>query len=158
YSLERSNTGVFIGISHSDYDSLQQSTDTGLAAIHMYRGTGTISSVAGGRISHFLGVHGPNVALDTACSSGLVALVLAVDQLRAGRCDVALAGGVSLMLSPESTVLLCRMRALSADGRCLTFDASASGYSRGEGGGVLVLKRLSDAIAADDTVLAVVRG
>jgi acyl transferase domain-containing protein/NADP-dependent 3-hydroxy acid dehydrogenase YdfG/acyl carrier protein len=156
HTLENSLTGVFTGLSVSDYDVLQK--NSGLETIHSYRGTGTIASVAGGRISHFLGLQGPNFPVDTACSSGLVATTLAVEQLRSGRCNLALVGSVGLMLSPDATMFLCRMRALSPDGRCHTFDAAASGYSRGEGGGMLVLKRLSDALADGDPVLAVIRG
>ncbi len=156
HTLENTSAGVFAGLSASDYELLQRGN--GLDAIHSYRGTGTASSVAGGRISHFFGLHGPNLAVDTACSSGLVAIVLAVEQLRSHRCDLALAGSMHLMLAPDALVFLCRMRALAADGRCRTFDAAASGYARGEGGGVLVLKRLVDAQADGDPVLAVIRG
>lgn len=156
YDLEESLTGVFVGMSVSDYDVIQQGT--GLNNIHSYRGTGTIASIAAGRISHFLGLQGPNFPVDTACSSGLVALVLAVEQLRQKKCNLALVGAANMMLSPEATIFLCRMRALDADGRCRTFDESASGYSRGEGAGMLALKRLSDATADGDRVLAVIRG
>tara|TARA_R110002096_G_scaffold8803_5_gene35875 strand:- start:5315 stop:11746 length:6432 start_codon:yes stop_codon:yes gene_type:complete len=156
FGLEESLTGVFVGMSVSDYDVIQQGT--GLSNIHSYRGTGTIASIAAGRISHFLGLQGPNFPVDTACSSGLVALVLAVEQLRQKKCNLALVGAANMMLSPEATIFLCRMRALDADGRCRTFDESASGYSRGEGAGMLALKRLSDATADGDRVLAVIRG
>ena len=156
-SLNGTDTGVFIGVSGSDYDTLQHQSAS-LEAIHPYRGTGTAACVAGGRISHVLGLQGPNIAVDTACSSSLSALVLAVENLRAGRCRMALAGGAHLMLAPESTVYLCRMRALSPGGRCRTFDAEADGYARGEGGGMFVLKRLGEARADGDRVLAVIRG
>lgn len=156
-SLNGSETGVFVGVSGSDYDTLQHQAAS-LESIHTYRGTGTAACVAGGRISHVLGLQGPNVAVDTACSSSLTAIVLAVENLRSGRCRTALAGGAHLMLAPESTVYLCRMRALSPGGRCRTFDADADGYARGEGGGMFVLKRLSDARADGDRVLAVIRG
>jgi acyl transferase domain-containing protein/acyl carrier protein len=156
FSLEGSLTGVFVGLSVSDYDLLQRNLP--LEAIHSYRGTGTLASVAGGRISHFLGLQGPNMPVDTACSSGLVALVLAVESLRSGNCNLALAGTSHLMLAPEAMVFLCRMRALSKDGRCRSFDAAADGYARGEGGGMLVLKRLSDAQRANNRILAVIRG
>src|SRR5690606_39050184 len=121
-------------------------------------GTGTAGGVAGGRISHVLGLQGPNVSVDTACSSSLTAVALAVESLRGGHCDLALAGGAHLMLAPESTVYLCRMRALSPSGQCRTFDADADGYARGEGGGMFVLKRLSSALADGDPVLAAIRG
>jgi acyl transferase domain-containing protein/NADPH-dependent curcumin reductase CurA/NADP-dependent 3-hydroxy acid dehydrogenase YdfG/acyl carrier protein len=155
HTLEGSDTGVYIGMSGSDYDVLQRENITD---INSYRGTGTISSVAAGRISHLLGLHGPNVALDTACSSVLVALALAVDAIRTGRSRMALAGTAHLMLSPEGTIMLCKLRALSAEGRCRTFDAEASGYARAEGGGMFVLKKLSDAITDGDPVLAVIHG
>ncbi len=149
-------TGVFVGISGSDYDRMQLNQE--YDEIHAYRGTGTQASIAVGRISYALGLHGPNLPVDTACSSSLLAVVLAVESLRARKCDLALAGGVTLMLTPEPTQALCRLRALSADGRCRTFDSAASGYARGEGAGMFLFKRLSDAQAAGDPVLAVIRG
>src|SRR5690606_27895654 len=103
-------------------------------------------------------IQGPSMALDTACSSSLVAVHLACQSLRAGECDVALAGGVNVILSPTTSVFLSRARALSPDGRCKTFDASADGYGRAEGCGVVVLKRLSAALADGDPILAVIRG
>ncbi len=155
HSIDGTNAGVFVGVSGGEYDMLQR--DLGLE-INSYRGTGAVASVAAGRISHFLGVHGANIAIDTACSSALVALALGVDALRSGRCEIALAGSAHLILSPEGTIMLSKMRALDADGRCRTFDASAAGYARAEGGGMFVLKRLSVAHAAGDQVLAVIRG
>src|SRR5690606_17146543 len=112
----------------------------------------------GVRISCVLGLQGPTVSVDTACSSSLTAVALAVEGLRAGTCDMAIAGGAHLMLAAESTVYLCRMRALSPGGRCRTFDEAADGYARGEGGVVFVLKRLSRALAAGDPIMAVIRG
>ncbi len=155
HRLEGSNTGVFIGMSGSDYDVLQRDNT---AAINSYRGTGSVASIAAGRLSHFLGLHGANVALDTACSSALVALALAVDAIRSGRCNLALAGTGHLILSHEGTIMLCKLRALAADGRCRTFDASAGGYARAEGGGMFVLKKLSAALADGDPIQAVIRG
>src|SRR5690606_17920927 len=114
--------------------------------------------VTSGRLSYVLGLHGPNVAVDTACSSSLVAVALAVESLRAGKCSLALAGGAHLLLAPDGMVSLCRMRALSPGGRCRTFAVDADGYARGEGGGIVVLKRLSDAQAAGGHILAVIRG
>lgn len=156
HGLAGSNTGVFIGLSGSDYNLLQSKRP--YDAIEGYGGTGSAACIASGRLSHFLGLQGPNVALDTACSSGLVALVQAVESLRSGHCGVALAGSSHLMLSPQGMIFLCRMRALSPDGRCHTYDAAASGYGRAEGGAMFVLKRLRDARAAGDPVLAVIRG
>src|SRR5690606_5921503 len=109
-SLRGTDGGVFLGISGSDYNTLQiQMPDL----MSMYSGTGSAPSIAAGRISHFLGLHGPNVAVDTACSSSLVAIVQAVEALRAGKCSLALAGGAQVMLAPDSTVYLCKLRALS---------------------------------------------
>lgn len=126
--------------------------------IDAYTGTGASSCFAAGRLSYVLGLQGPSMTVDTACSSSLVALHLACQSLRAGECDMAFAGGVNLILSPESTIYLCRAKALAADGRCKTFDAAADGYGRGEGCGVVVLKRLSDALTDGDTILALIRG
>jgi acyl transferase domain-containing protein/acyl carrier protein len=155
--LRRSATGVFIGISTDDYHRLTSSLREP-ASFTAYSGLGTARCVAVGRISYVLGLQGPSIQLDTACSSSLVAVHLACQSLRSGESDVALAGGVNLVLSPMSPIWRCRLRALAADGRCKTFDASADGYGQGEGCGVVVLKRLSDAQADGDPVLAVVRG
>lgn len=155
--LAASRTGVYVGISSRDY-GIRYGSGGSAAGFDAYSATGTAFSVAAGRISYVLGLQGPNLALDTACSSSLVAVALAVQALRDGHCDQALAGGVNLMLAPETTLVMCRLRALSSDGRCRTFDEAASGYVRGEGGAVVVLKRLSDAVAAGDRIRAVIRG
>jgi acyl transferase domain-containing protein len=123
-----------------------------------YGGTGTARSVAAGRLAYFLDLNGPAVQLDTACSSSLVAVHLACQSLQSGDCDLALAGGVNLILSPATTIQLGQLGALSPTGRCRTFDASADGYVRGEGCGIVVLTRLADAVAGRDRVLAVVLG
>jgi acyl transferase domain-containing protein/aryl carrier-like protein len=155
--LVRSRTGVFVGISTNDYAQLQiKRNDPN--QIDAYFGTGGSMSIAAGRLSYFLGLQGPALALDTTCSSSLMAIDLAVQYLRSLKCDYALAGGVNLMLSPEATIILCKHRALAADGRCKTFDSAADGYGRGEGCGMILLKRLSDAIADGDNVLAMIRG
>ncbi|WP_445974426.1 beta-ketoacyl synthase N-terminal-like domain-containing protein [Okeania hirsuta] len=109
-------------------------------------------------MSYILGLIGPNLVLDTACSSSLVSIHLACSSLRNKECNLALAGGVNLLLSPEVSVALSQGRMLSVDGRCKTFDASANGYVRGDGCGIIVLKRLSDAVADRDNILAVIRG
>ncbi|AFY58525.1 polyketide synthase family protein [Rivularia sp. PCC 7116] len=153
--LAGSKSGVFLGINNSDYTQLQISSDV---AKNAYFFTGGTFSVAAGRLAYFLGLQGPALAVDTACSSSLVAVHLSTQSLRAGECRLALAGGVNLMLSPQATSVLSQMRALAADGRCKTFDASADGYGRGEGCGVVVLKRLSDAVADGDNILALIRG
>ena len=148
-------TGVFVGISSGDYMRLQ--TMSG-APLDIYAGTGNSPSVAAGRLAYTLGLQGPCVSLDTACSSSLIAVHLASQSLRNGECSIALAGGVNAMLTPDTNVMLSRGRMIAPDGRCKTFDAAADGYGRGEGCGVVVLKRLSDAVAAGDRVLAVLRG
>ncbi|MBW4454228.1 MAG: polyketide synthase dehydratase domain-containing protein [Nostoc indistinguendum CM1-VF10] len=154
--LTGSKTGVFIGICNSDYSQLLQ--PLGLSSIDVYSATGNVFSIAAGRLSHLLGLHGPTLALDTSCSSSLVSVHLACQSLRSQECDLALAGGVNLMLSPQGTIAMSRMRALAVDGRCKTFDATADGYGRGEGCGIVILKRLSDAIADGDNILALIRG
>ena len=120
--------------------------------------SGNSHSTASGRISYTLGLVGPNLVVDTSCSSSLVSIHLACSSLRNKECNLALAGGVNLLLSPELSVALSQGRMLSVDGRCKTFDASANGYVRGDGCGIIVLKRLSDAVANKDNILAVIRG
>ena len=109
-------------------------------------------------MSYVLGLQGPAMAIDTACSSSLVAIHLACQSLRARECDLALAGGVNVILAPDAHVAFSKARMLAPDGRCKTFDAAADGYGRGEGAAVVVLRRLSDARARGDRVLAVIRG
>ena len=155
--LEGTRTGVFVGISGSDFSAW------GLGAgdprrLDAYVGTGAATSVAAGRIAYTLGLRGPALAVDTACSSSLVALHLAVESLRRGESDLALAGAAQLILRAEASTALARMGALSQSGACHTFDAKADGYVRGEGGGVVVLKRLRDAQRDGNRILAVVRG
>ncbi|HEY8883773.1 MAG TPA: polyketide synthase, partial [Chloroflexota bacterium] len=150
-------TGVFVGISTNDYLQLQMKLGDP-TRIDAYSGTGSAFSVATGRLSYIFGFQGPCLAVDTACSSSLVAVHLACQSLRLGECQIALVGGVNLILTPEATINFSKARMLAADGRCKTFDASADGYVRGEGCGVVVLKPLSAALAAGDPVLAVIRG
>jgi malonyl CoA-acyl carrier protein transacylase len=152
--LGGSQTGVFIGICSNDYGTMARPTENFDAYVPM----GNSFSMASGRLSYLLGLQGPSVAMDTACSSSLVSLHMACQSLRAGECRMALAGGVNLMLAPEITVSFSKARMLSPEGRCRTFDAGASGYVRGEGCGMVVLKRLSDAEADGDRILAVIRG
>lgn len=155
--LRGSNTGVFVGLSSNDYFKAHMgSLDPD--RISAYALTGVHASTASGRLSYFYDWHGPCFAVDTACSSSLVALHQAVQSLRAGECDLALVAGVNLMLTPEPFVAFSQLDALAPDGRCKTFDARADGYGRGEGCGVLVLKREADALAAADEVLALVCG
>lgn len=154
--LANSSTGVFVGIGSNEYAELQGEAAT--QSSDVYAATGNDASFAAGRLSYVLRLQGPALSVNTACSSSLVAVHLACQSLRAGECALALAGGVSLLLSPKSTVYLSQLRALSSDGRCKTFDAAADGYVRGEGCGMIVLKRLSDAQRDGDAILAVIRG
>jgi acyl transferase domain-containing protein/acyl carrier protein len=156
-SLMGSATGIFVGISNNDYSNLLHAGGDA-TRINAYLGTGTVFSAAAGRLSYLLGLQGPSLTLDTACSSSLVTVHLACQSLRQRESDLALAGGVNLILTPETTIYSCRIKVMAADGRCKSFDASADGYVRGEGCGLVVLKRLSDALAAGDPVLAVLRG
>ncbi|MEM9805181.1 MAG: type I polyketide synthase, partial [Cyanobacteria bacterium P01_D01_bin.56] len=155
-SLDGSPTGVFVGICSNDYS--QQLLNQDITQIDAYLATGNCHSVAAGRLSYALGLKGPSLAIDTACSSSLVAVHVAIQHLRAGECNLALVGGVNCLLSPEFSVNFSRAHMLAADGHCKTFDASADGYVRSEGCGVVCLKRLSDAEAAGDRILAVIRG
>ncbi len=161
YSRERfsgSNAGVFIGIGGYDYSTLQSQYPNYRAGIDAYTGTGNTHSIAANRLSYAFDLHGPSLACDTACSSGLLALHLACQSLRNRECDMALAGAVNLILSPEVTIAFSKANMLSPDGRCKAFDDAANGYVRGEGCAVLVVKRLDDALRAGDRVLAVLRG
>ncbi|MFC7548700.1 SDR family NAD(P)-dependent oxidoreductase [Plantactinospora sp. GCM10030261] len=153
--LRGTRSGVFAGLSIDDYKGLQIADPS---RIDGYTGTGNLFCVAAGRLSYVLGLRGPSMAVDTGCSSSLVTVHLAAQALRAGECDLALAGGAHLMLAPDITLFLCRAGALAPDGRCKTFDAAADGYSRGEGAGMVVLKRLSDAIADGDDIHGVLAG
>src|ERR1700682_40050 len=153
--LAASQTGVYIGACSSDYVRHQFAD---LNAIDAYAGTGIAHSILANRLSYLLDLQGPSMAVDTACSSSLVAIHLACQSLRTGECRLALAGGVNLILSPEPSIIFSRARMMAADGRCKTFDARADGYVRGEGCGVVVLKRLSDARADGDFIWAVIRG
>jgi acyl transferase domain-containing protein/acyl carrier protein len=156
-SLKGSSTGVFVGIGSDDYSRLSVNSGD-LNRIDAYSSLGSARSIAVGRVAYVLGLQGPTLQLDTSCSSSLLGIHLACQSLRAGECNLALAGGVNLMLSPAMTISFCKLKALAPDGRCKTFDASADGYSRGEGCGVVVLKRLSEAIADGDNILALIRG
>jgi acyl transferase domain-containing protein/aryl carrier-like protein len=154
--LEGSSTGVFVGVSTTDYVRARQEIGD-IRDVDGYQLIGEPAFIAG-RVSYTFGLMGPSKVVDTTCSSSLVALHDACESLRRGECELALAGGVNLMLTPYSFVLLSKFRALSPDGRCKTFSAAADGYARGEGAAMVVLKRLSDAVEAGDHVLAVVRG
>lgn len=154
--LTGSPTGVFLGMSTNDYSECV-ARRIGTAG-NAYAGTGNTFSVAAGRLSYTLGLNGPAMVVDTACSSSLVAIHLACQSLRNRECDSALTGGVNMILTPTVTINFCKGRMLSPDGSCKTFDAGANGYVRGEGAAMLMLKRLADAEAAGDRILAVIRG
>jgi len=156
-TLKGSNTGVFIGILNTDY-ARSHLFSMDCRKIDAYSVTGMSFSTASGRISYFYGLEGPNIAIDTACSSSLVSVHLACQSLKNNECNMAIAGGVNLILTPEVHIGFCKMKALSPDGRCKSFDASADGLSRGEGCGIIVLKRLSDAKKNGDPILAIIKG
>jgi acyl transferase domain-containing protein len=154
-AIRGSRAGVFVGVWTSDYE------DTMYRAVHdidLYVTTGGGRYADSGRLSYVLDLQGPSMTVDTACSSSLVSVHLACQSLRSGECDLALAGGVNLILEPEITIGYSRSGILSQDGRCRFGDAAASGYVRSEGAGLLVLKPLARALADGDSIYAVVRG
>ncbi|PRQ09067.1 type I polyketide synthase [Enhygromyxa salina] len=150
--LRDSDAGVFMGAMWNDYEKLHAIED-----IEQHSGTGWHLGVVPGRVSHALHLRGPSMAVDTACSSSLVAVHLACKALLAGETSLALAGGVSLMLTPHVGVAMSKFGGTSATGRCSAYDARANGYVRGEGGGVVALRRYEDAVASGDPILAVIR-
>ncbi len=156
-ALANTNTGVFIGLATHDYLGMV-SDELTYAEIEAYLAIGTSASAAAGRISYRLGLQGPAIAVDTACSSSLVAIHQACQALRLGECDLALVGGANVLLSPATMITFSHAHMLAPDGRCKTFDAAADGYVRGEGCGVIVVKRLEDAIGDGDRIRAVIRG
>ena len=155
--LAGSLTGVFVGGSTTDYGRLLMHSDASAEPDH-YAGTGGALNSLSGRIAFTFGLQGPCVTIDTACSSALTAVHVACQSLRARECDLALAGGVNVVLLPDAMVLFSRWGMLAPDGKCKTFDAAADGMVRAEGCGVIALKRLSDALAAGDPIRAVIRG
>jgi acyl transferase domain-containing protein/acyl-CoA synthetase (AMP-forming)/AMP-acid ligase II/surfactin synthase thioesterase subunit/NADP-dependent 3-hydroxy acid dehydrogenase YdfG len=156
--LDGSSTGVFIGISTSDYLQLQIRLRPGMERYNAYTGLGTAASIAANRLSFAFNLRGPSLAVDTACSSSLTAIHLASRALRNGECDYAIAGGVNLILSPGTTVALSQFGMMAPDGRCKVFDRLADGYVRSEGCGLVVLRRLADARRDRDRVHAAIRG
>ncbi|WP_230870687.1 phthiocerol type I polyketide synthase PpsB [Mycobacterium canetti] len=154
-SLGGTRTAVMMGVYFNEYQSMLAASPQNVDA---YSGTGNAHSITVGRISYLLGLRGPAVAVDTACSSSLVAVHLACQSLKLRETDLALAGGVSITLRPETQIAISAWGLLSPQGRCAAFDAAADGFVRGEGAGVVVLKRLTDAVRDGDQVLAVVRG
>jgi acyl transferase domain-containing protein/NADPH:quinone reductase-like Zn-dependent oxidoreductase/SAM-dependent methyltransferase len=155
-TLSGTSTGVFFGVAASDYLEIAKGGD--LTRIDPHFASGVAHSIASGRVAYVLGLQGPAVTVDTACSSSLVSVHLAVQSLLTRDCRMALAGGVNLILKPDNGVVFSKTRMLSPDGRSKAFDAAADGFGRGEGCGVVVLKRLSDARADGDRVLAVIPG
>ena len=151
-----SNVGVFMGIMGQDYAFLPKLEDRGI--IEAFQGAGLSHSAGVGRISYVFGFEGPSVAVDTASSSSLVAVLQAVRSLQDGNCNMALAGGVNAILAPVNSLLMSKAGLLAPDGRCKSFSAGANGFGRGEGCGVVVLKRVSDAQRDGDNILAVIRG
>lgn len=155
--LKNEQVGIFVGIGQIDY-GLREMGNANLNNINAYSGPGLGGSFAAGRLAYFLGTQGPTISMDTACSSALVSVHQACNSLRLNECNVAIAGGVHLMLSPEITITLSKAGALSPNGRCSTFSDKADGYVRGEGCGMVVLKKLSDAEKDGDTILAIIKG
>jgi acyl transferase domain-containing protein/NADPH:quinone reductase-like Zn-dependent oxidoreductase/thioesterase domain-containing protein/acyl carrier protein len=156
--LAGSATGVFIGIGGTDYSKIPTHFENHFEYIDAHVGTGNALSIAANRISYVLDLRGPSFIVDTACSSALLAVHLAIQSLRSRECHLALAGGVNLILSPEVMIAFSKARMLSPTGKCRPFDAAADGYVRGEGCGIIVLKRLGDALRDGDNIWAILRG
>ncbi len=156
-TLYKTLSGIFIGMATHDYHDLLDWDRTPSESVP-YIGTGNLYAPAAGRLSYLLGLNGPCIAIDTACSSSLVALHLACQSLRQRECHLAVTGGVNLLLSPHTFIVACQAGMLARDGRCKSFDAAADGFGRGEGCGILVLKRLSDAVESGDPIVAVIKG
>ncbi len=155
-SLAGSRTGVFVGISTHDYGDMQMYPQN-RSDIDMYSNSGTATSIAANRISYIYDLRGPSVAVDTACSSVMTAVHLACQSLHTGDCRLAIVGGVQMLLAPELTIGFCKAAMLSRDGQSRAFDASANGYVRSEGAGVVILKPLQAALADGDPIYAVIR-
>lgn len=156
-SLQGKDGGVFVGLMNHDYEHLQNLTSD-INAVCGYSAVGSATSVAAGRLAYVLGLTGPTMAVDTACSSSLVSVHLACQALRNQECRFALAGGVNAILSPTTTIAESKAMMLSPSGHCHTYDEKADGYVRGEGCGMVMLKRLADAKADGDRIYAVIKG
>lgn len=149
--------GIFVGICQEDYKRAHMFSDR-LEDMDPYSASGSMFSAAAGRLSFFFGARGPSVAVDSACSSSIVAFHLAARSLRSGECNLAIAGGVNMLLTPHPFICFSQLGVLARDGRCKSFDDHADGYGRGEGCGILVLKRLADARRDKDNILALIKG
>ena len=156
-SLRGSLTGVFAGVGPNEYYAQLRKSGFFYEELSAYTITGNVSNLIPGRVAYFFDFKGPSLSIDTACSSSLVALHYACQSLKNHEIDYALAGGVNILLMPESNITLCKAKALASDGQCKTFDEKADGYARAEGCGVVFLKRLSDAIRDKDSILAVIK-
>ncbi len=155
--LYESQTGVYVGVTTSEYGHLH-TKHLALTDINAYTMSGNVNNCVSGRVAYLLGLHGPAISVDTACSSSQVALHLACQALRSGDCNLAIVGGVNVILLPEAYVCFSKWGMFSPDGRCRTFDAGASGFVRSEGCGAVILKPLSRALADRDNILALIRG
>ena len=155
--LAGTKTGVFVGIGGTDYSKVCVPYDDYYQHIDAHMGTGDAVSIASNRLSYIFDFHGPSASIDTACSSSSLSIHFAVESLRRGESDAVLAGGVNMILTPETTIAFSKARMLSPQGVCRPFDAAADGYVRGEGCGLVLLKRLSDAERDGDNILAVLR-
>ncbi|WP_454785288.1 SDR family NAD(P)-dependent oxidoreductase [Legionella sp. WA2024007413] len=156
-SLRGSLTGVFAGVGPNEYYAQLEKSGFSNEELSVYSITGNVSNLIPGRVAYTFDLKGPSISVDTACSSSLVAIHYACQSLKNREIDYALAGGVNVLLMPEANITLCKAKALAPDGHCKTFDEHADGYARGEGCGVLLLKRLSDALRDKDTILAVIK-
>ncbi len=157
-ALAGSPVGVFVGIGGTDYSKIPSQFVDYYRQIDAHVGTGNALSIAANRVSYIFDFRGPSLAVDTACSSSTMAMHIAAQCLRNGECDVALVGGVNAILTPETTIAFSKAKMLSPTGQCRPFDAQADGYVRGEGCGMLVVKRLKDARASGDRILGIIRG
>lgn len=157
-AVKDSKTGVFVGVGTNEYPRLLAGLGIGLDDLNIYFATGNVLNAIAGRVAYAFDFHGPIQAIDTACSSSMTAIHDACVSLQAGDCDMALAGGVNILLAPDSNITLSKARMLSPESRCKTFSEDADGYARSEGCGIVVLKRLSTAINDKDTILALIKG
>jgi acyl transferase domain-containing protein/acyl carrier protein/methylmalonyl-CoA mutase cobalamin-binding subunit len=157
-AIKGSNTGVFIGCGRNEYPNLLTELGVGLDDLNVYYATGNVLNALPARIAYSFDFHGPLQTIDTACSSSMTAIHNACLSLQSGDCDMAFAGGINVLLLPDSNITLCKARMLSPESLCKTFSEDADGYARSEGCGVLVLKRLSKALKDKDNILALIKG